>query len=91
MDQSTRMWVHGIIAAFVGGGASAITATFSSAVIAPSQFNLSSSGGIHHVAELVALTFLVNGGLAVALYLKQSPVPPDWDGSDRRGDATKPA
>jgi len=81
---SGKLWLHGLIAAFIGGGAGAVSAGFASAMVAPGQFNL--GGGLLGLLKLMGVTFIVSGAIAVAAYLKQSPVPDDWDGKDRRGD-----
>jgi len=61
-----KPWLHGLGSAFIGGGASAISAM----VIAPAQFNL--GDGFENMMRLWA----VNGITSAALYLKQSPLPP---------------
>lgn len=60
-----RVWLHGLIAAFIGGGANAIAA----AAIAPDEFNLNTG------LRKLGILFLVSGILNAAGYLKQSPVP----------------
>jgi len=80
---NVQIWIHGIIAAFIGGGAGAVSAGFASAMVAPGQFNL--GGGLAGLLELMGVTFLVSGALSTFAYLKQSPVPAGWDGADRRG------
>ncbi len=59
-------WIYGLLATGISAGASCVTA----GVIAPESFNFSHAG-------LVKLGTLcaVNAILAVALYLKQSPLP----------------
>jgi hypothetical protein len=56
------MWLHGLVAAFIGGGAGAVSAGFSAAVLAPDQFNLST--GILPMLKLMVLTFTVSGIVA---------------------------
>ena len=82
-----KMWLHGLVAAFIGGGAGAVSAGFSAAVLAPDQFNLST--GILPMLKLMVLTFIVSGIVAAMAYLKQSPVPDNWNGVDRRGTLEK--
>ena len=65
-----RIWVRGLAAAFIGGGAGAVTATVSVVVIEPQT-------SIHHLLILGATTFVMNGLLGIMFYLKQSPLPGD--------------
>lgn len=64
---SWRNWVHGLIGAFIGGGANAVSVM----VIAPETFN------IHAGLEKLGGAFLLSGIISAALYLKQSPLPQD--------------
>jgi hypothetical protein len=81
MTERTRKWVKGIIAAFVGGGASAITSGITGMGFAPDKFNLSDLKGTGSLLGLMAANFLVSGILSVTFYLRQSPVPPDSTGN----------
>lgn len=69
-------WVYGLVGAFIGGGASAVTGGFSAAIIAPDKFNVNTGAGFGHIVEMMGACFLINGLLGMFLYLKQSPVPP---------------
>jgi hypothetical protein len=85
MNRSTAVWLHGLLAALIGGGASAVTSTFTASMFAPDKFNLSSYSGFLHVIGLIIATFVANGLLAAFFYLKSSPLPDStWDGMDRR-------
>jgi len=68
MTTTTKTWIHSIAAAGISSGANAVLAT----VVSPSTFNFSGPG-LLKLAELVALS----SALAVALILKQSPLPSD--------------
>ena len=68
-----RIWIHGLGAAFIGGGAGAVTSSFIVTQMAPSVFNFGS--GFNPLMKLVAGTFFVNGLLATAAYLAKSPLP----------------
>jgi hypothetical protein len=61
-----KVWLHGLVAAAISSAASGITA----AIVDPSAFNFTKSG-------LVKIGTLcgVNALIAVAAYLKQSPLP----------------
>lgn len=69
-------WIYGMVGAFVGGGASAITSGAVSMGFAPDKFNLTDAKGVGHLFGLMGANFLVSGILSVSFYLKQSPVPP---------------
>ena len=64
-------WLHGLGAAAITGGASALTA----GMIDPETFNLQT--GWKNVGMLAA----VNAVLGAAAYLKQSPLPPVKNGA----------
>ena len=67
-------WFKGLISATIGGGANSIT----SMVVAPEVFN--TKEGLSNVVAMA----VVGAILGAAMYLKQSPIPPVWDGEDRR-------
>jgi hypothetical protein len=64
---TTRAWLHGLGAAFVGGGANAVTVI----VLDPVKFNL--QDGWKNLLTAVVVSSIVSS----ALYLKQSPLPPE--------------
>jgi hypothetical protein len=61
-----KLWFKGLVSAFIGGGASAITVV----IVDPINFNPLSGG-----AMKVLTVALVSGCFSTALYLKQSPLP----------------
>ena len=63
-----KTWVHGLAAAAIGGGANAVTLI----IVEPSKFNATASGW-----KNLGTAVLVSGIVSAALYLKQSPVPPE--------------
>lgn len=65
-------WFKGMIAAFVGGGAGAVSNGFGNMLVAPDQFNLSHPGKL---LESIATSFVVSGVVTMMAYLHQSPVP----------------
>lgn len=75
MTLNTRNWLHGLVAALIGGGASAVTAGVTVSAIKPDSFNLSAQ--LVPTLELMGVLFAVNGILAAMAYLKQSPLPPE--------------
>lgn len=76
-----KHWLHGLLAAFIGGGSGAVTAGFSATLIDPEHFNL--AHGLGHTLELMGTVFVVSGTLAAFAYLKKSPLW-DWDGTTER-------
>lgn len=74
MKLNWQQWLYGLVSAFIGGGAAAVTGGLTSIGIDPEHFNL--QAGLKHTAELAGAIFVVSGAMSVALYLKQSPLPP---------------
>jgi hypothetical protein len=76
---STRLkdpavWIYGLIAAFIGGGSSAVASTLTASFIAPDKFNVGAQLG--NFLKLAGATFVVSGVFHAFSYLKQSPLPP---------------
>lgn len=70
---SFETWIYGLFSAFIGGGASAVTAGVSGSMIDPEKFNL--NAGLVNVLKLTGACFVLNGLLTMFAYLKQSPLP----------------
>ena len=68
-------WFHGLASAFIGGGASAVSAAFSACMIDPVKFNL--GAGLGSTLKMMWVSFLISGIVTTAAYLKQSPLPPE--------------
>ncbi len=62
-----KKWAKGLASAFIGAAANSITVV----IVDPVNFNPVTQ------TKKVLIVALVSGALAVALYLKQSPLPPD--------------
>ena len=60
-----KIWIEGLLAALIGGGANAITVI----VVDPLNFNLGE--GLPKLLQVVAVGAIV----AAAAFLKQSPIP----------------
>ena len=60
-----KIWIEGLLAALVGGGANAVTVI----VVDPLNFNL--GDGLPKLLQVVAVGAIV----AAAAFLKQSPIP----------------
>ena len=73
--KTIQKWRRGLGSAFIGGGAAAVTSTFSAAIIAPNEFNPLHQLGNFLLMAVVA--FLINGFLSAMFYLRQAPLPPE--------------
>lgn len=67
------VWFRGLIAAFIGGGASAVASGFIAVAQTPQEYNL--KDGLHNLMVMIGGTFLVSGIIATAAYLQRSPLP----------------
>ena len=81
MSTKVRQWLRGLGAAFIGGGAGAITSGVVSMGIAPDKFNFADTKGALHLLSMMAINFGVSGLLNAMFYLKQSPLPPESTGN----------
>jgi hypothetical protein len=80
LDPQTAEWKHGLLAAFIGGAASAFDSGLALILIAPNEFNLNSK--LWHTLLTVLVLGVLSGIKLAAAYLKQSPTPRDvWDES----------
>lgn len=68
-----RTWLHGLFAAIVGGSSNAVTLI----IVDPLKFNMTHDGW-----KNLGTAVLVSGIVSAALYLKQSPVPPETTTTD---------
>lgn len=90
MKLDWKHWLLGLWAAVIGGGSGGVINGLTAMGLDSEHFNL--TGGLRHTLELFGVSFIVNGGIAMFLYLKQSPVPADRDvwTDEQRAAATKP-
>ena len=72
--KSWEIWLKGLAAAAISGGANGIVTGFAAIGIDPSHFNL--QAGLHHTLSIGGVSAAISAVLGVALYLRQSPVPP---------------
>ncbi len=70
-----EVWLKGIGAAAISGAANGIVTGFAAIGIDPNHFNL--GAGIHHTLEIAGVSAAISAILGVALYLRQSPLPPE--------------
>ena len=68
-----EIWLRGIIAAAVSGGAGGILTGFAAVGIDPQHFNLQS--GLGETMRIGAAAALINSVIGVAAYLQKSPLP----------------
>jgi hypothetical protein len=69
-----EIWLRGIVAAAISGGANGVVTGFAAIGIDPNHFNLSE--GLHHTLSIASVSAGISAILGVALYLRQSPLPP---------------
>jgi len=73
MTMDIRVWLKGIAAAAISGGANGIVTGFAAIGIDPNHFNL--AAGLHSTLVLGGVSAAISSILGVALYLRQSPIP----------------
>ena len=73
-----KLWLHGLVAATVSGCAGGIGTVVGSLAV---------GDGLIHGLKVAGVGAIFSAIIGAAAYLKQSPVPPGWDGTDRRGNA----
>lgn len=66
-------WLYGLLAALIGGGASALVTMVGVNVIDPKDWNFADHPA--HMLELMVFCFIFNGIITAAGYLKNSPLP----------------
>jgi hypothetical protein len=72
-----ELWLKGMIAAAIAGAANGVMTGFAAVGIDPSHFNLQS--GFHNTLAIAAVSAGMSSIIAVAAYLKQSPLPGEAD------------
>lgn len=77
MSRTVKLWLHGLAAAAIGGGSSAVTGSVSVNLIDPDHFNLATHAALLKMLELIVVLFVMNGILSAMAYLKQAPLPPE--------------
>ncbi len=68
-----HIWLKGILAAAISGGAGGVLTGFAAVGIDPQHFNLQS--GIGATLRIGAAAALINAVIGVAAYLQKSPLP----------------
>jgi hypothetical protein len=72
MSRNLEVWLKGIAAAFIGGGASAVTSAITAPMFAPND--LSYGGHPWRILGMACTTFVISGFFSVMYYLKNSPL-----------------
>lgn len=62
-------WVYGLFAGFIGGGAAAVSTGVAQSITDPMHAD------IHHLFNLMGVSFIVAGAIATSFYLAKSPLP----------------
>jgi hypothetical protein len=70
-----ELWLKGIFAAAIAGGANGIITGFAAVGIDPSHFNL--QAGFRNTMSIATVSAAMSAIIGVAAYLKQSPLPQD--------------
>jgi hypothetical protein len=70
-----ELWLKGMLAAAIAGGANGIITGFAAVGIDPTHFNL--QAGFRNTLAIASVSAGMSGIIAVAAYLKQSPLPDD--------------
>ncbi len=74
-SKALQIWLRGIIAAGVSGGAGGILTGLAAIGIDPQHFNL--SAGLGSTMRIGVAAALINAVIGVAAYLQKSPLPND--------------
>ncbi len=78
-----EIWLRGMAAAVISGGANGAITGFAAIGIDPSHFNL--AAGFGHTLSLAGVSSIMSAIIGVAAYLKQSPLPCDPGSGDSDG------
>jgi Zn-dependent protease len=70
-----EIWLKGILAAAISGGAGGVLTGLAAVGIDPQHFNLQS--GMGATLRIAAAAALINAVIGVAAYLQKSPLPND--------------
>ena len=72
-----EIWLKGVVAAAVSGGAGGILTGFAAVGIDPQHFN--PQAGMRETLRMAAAAALINSIIGVAAYLQKSPMPANSD------------
>lgn len=71
--KNPEIWLRGLFATFIGGGAGAVSSTFIAVLKTPDQYNI--TNGLANLLYMVIGTFVVSGFVNACFYLQKSPLP----------------
>lgn len=78
MNDSTKVWIAKLWAAFVAGGSASVVAALANMGTDAQDFNLSSWWGFFHILKTVVIVCLLHGLIKASGFLETNPVPPGW-------------
>ena len=70
-----QLWLKGLLAAGIAGAANGVITGFAAMGIDPGHFNL--QAGMRSTLTIAGISAVMSAIIAVAAYLKQSPLPPE--------------
>lgn len=70
-----ELWIKGVVAAAISGGAGGVLTGFAAVGIDPQHFNLQGRTGA--TLRIAVAAALINAVIGVAAYLQKSPLPND--------------
>lgn len=73
MSNNVKVWLYSFFAAFIGGGATAISGGGGVMMLDPDHFNF--QAGLPKTLELAAVLFFIGGLSHVVAFLKDKPLP----------------
>lgn len=73
MKLKIETWLYGLLAAFIGGGANGVVASFAVMGVAPEHFDLNVN--LLNTLKIGGTVFLLSGITNVVMLLKKSPLP----------------
>lgn len=76
MSRNVLLWVHGLVAAVIGGGAGAVSATIGVMTVDSKDWNMTDWPHAQHMLFLMFVVFTVNAAIAAFAWLSKSPIPP---------------
>lgn len=73
MEKVRALWLHGLVAAFVGGFATSMDSGLVLLLVAPTEFNLGTK--LWHTLLVIIILAVLSGAKVAFAYLKTSPTP----------------
>ena len=73
--RALEIWIRGLFAASIAGGANGVITGFAAVGIDPTHFNL--RAGLKPTLAIAGVSAAMSAIIGAAAYLKQSPLPPE--------------